>query len=1395
MRVRSELKSWGYVVVIVGLAILLVGSPATLLGQSTSTGMIVGTVNDATGAIVQGVKITITDSATGDSRSTVTNDTGHYVFVNVAPGQYSLTASKQGFSNVKTTLQVQVGQTATTNLSLPVGGATVTVEVQAAATELQTMNATVGNTVSETSIDSLPSLNRDVSTFVELQPGVSPDGSVAGAVVDQSSFMLDGGNNTNDMDGSMSVYTASFAGDPTGGVSNQSYGVAAGPTGVIPTPADSVEEFKVNTAGQTADFNSSAGAEVQVVTRRGTNTYHGSVYEYYLDNNWSANTWDNNLAGVAVPDWHRSRFGFRFGGKLLPEMAGGKTYFFVNYEGYRWPNSQTFEAAVPSADMRLGLLTFGGTTYNLNPTPVTSAEGVLYAGNAGCSAPGSGFTGGVCDPRGIGINTLVQQMWAQYMPMPNELTSCGQSRCDGVNIQGFLANLAIPQTSNFGVIRVDHDFGEKWHFTSSYRYFKLATSTTDQVDIGGFFPGDKLGVPSSLSHAPQEPWYLVTGLTTKISPTVTNDIHYSFLRNWWAWSRQGDTIQFPGLGGALEPLGEQHYQSLSPYNVNTQQTRTRFWDGRDQMLRDDVSMLKGNHLFQFGGTYQHNFNWHQRTDNGGGINYQPVYQLSASSATDVSMSGVGYNWIPPSGSATAWGRDYTAALGMVSIAQQAYTRSGANLTLNPPLTPAFDQSTIPYYNVYFSDTWHMKPTFTLTYGLGWTLEMPPVESSGKQIELVDQANQLLGVETYLHTREQAALQGQAYNPIVGFNLVGNSANGLKYPYNPFYGSFSPRFAAAWNPHFDSDSTMGKIFGTQDTVIRGGYGRVYGRLNGVDLVLVPLLGTGLIQPVQCFDPLMNGTTCAGSGGSTPATAFRVSTDGLVAPLPSVANGQITQTLPQPLYPGINGIAAGAGESLDPNFRPNYVDSFDFTIQRQLHRGLTLELGYIGRRIEHEYQPININAVPYMMTMGGQRFDKAYANMMVQYCGGIANLAGTLCTPNAGAVSNQPFFEAALAGTGYCNGFTSCTQAVLANEGVNGTGNLVTSNTSATSPVTTYSPLANVWSFWSDLDGGVGCPLGTHTCTSVNGSTGGAFAFPNTMMNTPINCPTGTEIGCSGQLTSGVGVNASIGHANYNGGFVSLKMSDWHGLTTQSNLTWSKTLSTGSVVQATSEETAPDPYNLNTAYGLAGFDRKFVYNLFFVYQPPFYKGQQGLIGHILGGWTFAPVFTAGTGLPITLGTINGGGQAFGEGDSSNFFGNGNSENAVPVGPVHTGLHYVNQTANPGSFPNIFSSDPAQQVAAYNLFRQPILGLDTHDGGWGVIRGLPYWNMDLSIRKNFKITERFNFEFQSVFINALNHVVFSDPPGDYLDTSAGPDGFGTVGGQGNTPRTMEFGLRLSF
>jgi len=1328
-----------------------------LRAQSTNSGTLGGVVTDQSGAVVNGAAVTLTDLATATPRSTVTNSAGHYIFVDLPPANYSISISKQGFATTKASIQILVGQPATFNTSLQVGGTSVEVEVSAAQSELQTMNATVGNTITNLTIDSLPSLGRDVSTFVALQPGVSPDGSVAGAVVDQSTFSLDGGNNSNDMDGSMNVYTKSYAGDPTGGIANQNtLGPAeggtgsGGATGVLPTPQDSVEEFKVNTAGQTADFNSSAGSEVKVVTKRGTDAWHGTAYEYYKDNKWSSNTWQNNFNTVPLPSFHYSRYGGAVGGPIIPkELLGGKTYFFANYEGFDFPNSETIYRNVPSPALRLGLLTddANGTIYNLNPFPV-NYKGVNYPANANCVGP--------CDPRGVGISPAVQQLWNKYEPLSN--ATCTQSLCDlpsGGNINGFSANLAQPTNSKFAVGRIDHDFSAKWHLMTSYRWFKYTQAADAQVDIGGFFPGDTLGTPASQSSLPQTAYLWTIGVTTNVTTNLTNDFHYSLLRNFWQWERTGDIPQLPGLTGALEIYAGQsdgHTQALNPYNVNTQQTRTRFWDGHDQMFRDDLSLLKGNHLFQFGGQYQHNFDYHQRTDNGGGINNQLVYDLGNQTqgsglVSDIPLCSQAGVSITNCSSLSA------AVLGVVSVAQVAYTRAGNNLALQPLGTPAYDKSTIPFYNVYFTDTWRMKPTFSLSYGLGWTLEMPPVEQNGKQVELVSSAGQPISGSAYLKQRENAALQGKNYNPEVGFALVGNTAQGLKYPYNPFYGEFSPRLAAAWSPHFDADSTAGKIFGHEDTVLRGGFGIIYGRLNGVDLVLVPLLGPGLLQPVNCVTGLSNHT-CGATGSNNPTTAFRIGPDGLTAPIPAAS-----QYLPQPYFPGVNGISSATASVLDPNFRPNSVESFTLTLQRQFAKRTVLELGYIGRRIRNEYQPINLNVVPYMMTKGGQQFQQAYKNVVLEYCGGIAGLAGGNCAKNAAAVTPQPFFEKAM-NPAYCKGFTSCTAAVVNNEGPD-------------------FALAQVWSLWSDLDGGVGCT----GCPNNQG-----FVFGTTMMNN-----TNPAIGASNpQMTSGPAVNGSYGWGNYNGGFVSLRMADWKGMTMQSNFTYSKALGTGALVQATSEYTPDDAFDIGKMYGYQTFNRKFVYNFFIVYQPPFFTGQSGWKGRLLGGWTIAPVFTAGSGSPYEIYTSTGDGQEFGAGDNSSYFGN---ENALRIGPVSTGHRY----AQPGNFPNIFAAGPA----AINLFRNPILGLDQRDCGIGCFPGLPYWNVDLSVRKNIRIAERVSLEVSGTFVNVFNHDQFLDPNGYFatgLYAGGKPGGFGTLSGgsaqvEPGGIRQIEIGGRVRF
>ncbi len=213
-------------------------------------------------------------------------------------------------------------------------------EVTASAgADLQTTNATVGNTLTSASLMLLPNMGRDVSTLAVLQPGVSPTGMTAGAFSDQNVFMLDGGNNSDDMAGNNTSYVTNFTG--MGG--SQTNG---SPSGIVPTPVESIEEFKVGSFNQAADFSGSIGSQVQMATKRGTNAFHGSAYGFYFAtnvgaaNSWTNNRWPgaNSLSYTALPSNHRSRFGGSLGGVMIPKVLGGKTYFFVNYEGSRFPN-------------------------------------------------------------------------------------------------------------------------------------------------------------------------------------------------------------------------------------------------------------------------------------------------------------------------------------------------------------------------------------------------------------------------------------------------------------------------------------------------------------------------------------------------------------------------------------------------------------------------------------------------------------------------------------------------------------------------------------------------------------------------------------------------------------------------------------------------------------------------------------------------------------------------------------------------------------------------------------------------------------------------------------------------------------------------------------------------
>jgi hypothetical protein len=454
------------------------------------------------------------------------------------------------------------------------------------------------------------------------------------------------------------------------------------------------------------------------------------------------------------------------------------------------------------------------------------------------------------------------------------------------------------------------------------------------------------------------------------------------------------------------------------------------------------------------------------------------------------------------------------------------------------------------------------------------------------------------------------------------------------------------------------------------------------------------------------------------------------------------------LPQPYIPGGVNAGAGDGSGLDPKLRPNRSDQFDVTIQRELSRNLSIEGGYIGRLLRNEFQETNVDAVPFMTTLNGQSFAQAFANTYFALNSGAA----------PSAVPVQPFFEAALGGanSASCSGSGSCTAFVANNQKAN---------------ITT----TKVYSMWAALSKLTSWSLG------------------RTMPSTALN-------GGNNQLSSFELIN-STGWSNYNGAFFSLRFRDWHGLTAVSNFTWSRALGTGAQTQSTSSYTPLNPWDLHSMYGPQPFDIRFVYNLTMYWTSDSVVRRGGLMKQILGGWNFAPLFTAQSGSPLGVSISGNGGtncESFGEINCSSG-GTNTHENAPLIAPYTGGnsAHYnvtvssgagVNGNASTGgSGMNIF----ANPNAVYGDFRRLILGYDTSGGGSGYLRGFPTWNLDMQITKTFSWKERLSAQLSVQISNVLNHFQPSTP-GLNLDS---PASFGVVTSQANNPRQMEFGIRLHF
>src|SRR5579872_5294823 len=302
-------------------------------------GTVSGELTDATGAVVQGGNVLLTDQQKGFSFTATSDNSGRYLFRSIPPGTYRVSAEVKGFEKVMSEpFKVDINQNVTTNLALKVAGASQTVQVEGRAQAIQTEDAETGQVVNRKFINDLPLIDRSVVALTSLAPGVTEMDDQCGAGCTGTNFVSNGsrGSTADILSDGASVTNS----EPNGGITQATY---------LPSP-EAVEEFKVEQTNFSAEYGFSGGSVVNMVTRSGTNKFHGSVYDFVRDQSLDSNNWFNDHYGVPIPALRRNNYGGTIGGPIFKN----RTFFFFDYDGLRQSGLGTSQAGVPTDLMRAG---------------------------------------------------------------------------------------------------------------------------------------------------------------------------------------------------------------------------------------------------------------------------------------------------------------------------------------------------------------------------------------------------------------------------------------------------------------------------------------------------------------------------------------------------------------------------------------------------------------------------------------------------------------------------------------------------------------------------------------------------------------------------------------------------------------------------------------------------------------------------------------------------------------------------------------------------------------------------------------------------------------------------------------------------------------------------------
>jgi hypothetical protein len=730
------------------LVFSLVILAGTSIAQNATTSLR-GVVKDPSGAVVPGAAIKITNGANGQTLSTTSNAAGEYTFIQIPPARYDLEITATGFGDQKKTAELLVNQPATIDFMMTVKATAVVVNVSAEAQTLNTTDASLGNSVNNTLIQALPSETRNVPDLLSLQPGVlylptmgasssnptgdSRSGAVNGVRSDQGNVTLDG------VDDNDQVYGYAF-------------------TGVLRETQDSVEEFRVTTANSNADEGRSAGAQVSLVTKSGTNQFHGAAYEYNRPTLTVANNYFNKQAELSSgfanipPKLIRNIFGAAFGGPMIKD----KLFFFGNYEGTRQAEDTEVTETVPTASYRQGYLKYQGDDGSGNVVNVTLAPGDVTTLDAPCVADGGCANSQYAYGPGPNPNALA---YFQSMPAAN-----GSTTGDGLNTGSYTFASPNPVTLNTSIIRLD------WTPNQKHRIFvrgNLQKDTTQGVEQ---FPGQG---PSS--YFEDNTKGIIAGDTWSISPNLVNDIRYGFIR-------QGNSTRGVGTGDYVD------FRFMSTTTAETRSTIA--WVPVNNII-DNLNWNKGKHDFQFG------------------VNWRLIHQNRISDANSFNNASSNPYWLggnPPdpstitgdpvdNGFSDSYVIAYANLVGTIPLVTDQYNYklstdgTGTLLADGDLVTRHFRSNEFEYY---LQDAWRPLPNLTITLGLRHTILQTPYETSGQEV------TPTIDTHAWFYQREAAAQQGQIYEPQLSFAPAGAFYNKPGY-WPKSKDNLAPRIAIAYAP--------------------------------------------------------------------------------------------------------------------------------------------------------------------------------------------------------------------------------------------------------------------------------------------------------------------------------------------------------------------------------------------------------------------------------------------------------------------------------------------------------------------------------------------------------------------------------------------------------------------